>query len=213
MAELLTEVNRFKKWADAYPPGPRSGEWECNYPDWEPLHAAVLEFLNCRPVVAWSAQEREAVLYTLARDNEIQYLAREIRKRGPATLLRLAQEATRTGEGDAKWQLAEQLGQLQTDGSAAEPILLQLAGDENEYVRRRALMALARLGSSAVEELGLREWQRPHEDQQWMRMAVLWSLHRVGSPLLPGLLEEAERDSRTYLRDFAERVRQGQVDP
>jgi 3-methyladenine DNA glycosylase AlkC len=213
MAELLTEVDRFKKWADAYPPGPRSGEWECDYPDWEPLYAAVLELLDCRPVAAWSAEETQAVLYALARDNEIQYLAREIRRRHPATLIRLAQEATRTGEPDAKWQLAEELGRLQSDGSQAEQILLQLVRDEDEYVRRRALQALARLGSSAVEELALRAWQRPHEHQQWMRMAVLWSLHRIGSPLLAGLLEDAEKDSRAYLRDFAGRVRQGQVEP
>jgi hypothetical protein len=96
--------------------------------------------------------------------------------------------------------------------SEEEQLLLRLAQDEHEYVRRRALGALVRLGSSTVEKLALEAWHRPDPDQQWARRAALWSLHRVGSPQLGPLLVEAEQDPQEYLRVFAERLRRGEVD-
>lgn len=75
MANLLNEVERFRKWADGIPHSERSGEWECNYEPWPALHEAVLEFVDRSPFESWSDAELQAVLYSIARDNEFQYLA------------------------------------------------------------------------------------------------------------------------------------------
>jgi hypothetical protein len=209
---LMSEVAQFQDWAAAYPPERRGGEWECDYDQWPNLYDAVLEFVDARPFSSWSAEELRAVLYAVARDNEIEHLAHEIRSLSTATLLALAAAAVEIGEPDAKWQLAEELGRIEEASAEAERLLLTLARDENEYVRRRSLAALARLGSLALEELALAAWQRPDENQQWARMMVLWCLHRVGSPHLEPLLTEAEQDERPNLSNFAKKVRRGEVD-
>jgi HEAT repeat protein len=208
----MPEVAWFMQWAAAIPPERRRGEWECDYPRWDDLYDAVLGFVSAVPFASWSAEEVQAVLFAVARDNEVQHFAREIRSRKPETLIALARAAIEGGERDARWQLAEELGQL-GQGGEPERLLLTLGHDECEYVRRRSLQSLARIGSPAVEELALAEWQRPDEHQQWARMMVLWCLHRVGSPHLAPLLAAAERDERQYLSDFAKKVQRGEVDP
>ena len=110
-----------------------------------------------------------------------------------------------------KWQLAEELGQLGRADRETEDILVILASDADEYVRRRSLQALARLRFPKFEELASKEWDRADENQQWARMNVLWCLHRVGSPLLERFLADAEQDERPYLSDFAQEVRQGRI--
>ena len=211
MADLLTEVDRFRGWAGNYPPGSRSGEWECDYGHWNDLYAAVLNYVAATPPEAWSDEASQAVLYAIARDNECQHLAHEVRLHHPATLVAVARAALCRGEPDAKWQLADELGHLGGDGGEADRLLLILARDEHEYVRRRALGALARVGSPAVERLALEAWHRPDEHQEWARMMALDCLHRIGSPHLEPLLAEAEWDERQHLRDFAKRIRQGRA--
>ncbi len=208
----MSEVARFHEWATTTPPERRRGEWECDYPWWSELYSAVLGFVDAVPFANWSTDEVAAVLFAVARDNEMEHLASEICSRQPDTLVALAQAAVESGERDAKWQLAEQLGQLAHGGGQAEPILVTLACDEEEYVRRRSLKSLARLGSPAVEKLALAEWQRADENQDYARMMVLWCLHRIGSPHLAPLLEMAAQDMRMYLSKCAERIQRGEVD-
>lgn len=205
MVDLLTEVREFRAWADTYPHAVRTGEWECDYKAWGGLYEAVLQFVAARPFGSWSPEELRAVLYAIARDNEMQHLAREIRKRHSELLLPLARAALGIGERDDRWQLAVELGSV---GLGAEQVLLEMARDEHEYVRRRALESLARVGSPAFEELALAAWHRPDEDQEHARMMVLHCLGEIGSPMLEPLLADAERDGRQYLRGFAEGIRQ-----
>ena len=211
MPDLMTEVACFRQWADAYP-SKWSGEWECDYQEWGRLYEAVLEFISNRPIESWSADESAAILYAVARDNELQHLSGEIRCHHPKALIGLARAVTEAGEPVAKWQLAEELGQLGSCGDEVESLLKRFVNDENEYVRRRSLQSLARLNSLGLEELAMAEWDRPNQDQQWSRMGVLWCLHRVGSPHLEAKLVEAEKDDRPHLSGFARRVRRGEID-
>lgn len=204
MAELMTEVDRFRAWAEACPHTGKYGEWECDYAEWPALHDAVLGFVARRPFTSWSDAELRAVLYAVARDNEIQYLASVIRERHPELVPPLARAALSVGERDDRWQFAVELGHL---GPESEPLLLEMARDEHEYVRRQALRSLLRIGSPAVEEVAQAAWRRPDEDQEWARMMALYCLHKLGSPRLEPLLAEAERDTRQYLRGYAERIR------
>ena len=212
MPELLAEVERFRSWASTYPTDHRRCEWECEYEDWDELHAAVLGFVGRSPFPSWSAEELSAVLYALARDNWAEHLSREIAGRDDDLLLDLAEASLRVGEPDAKWQLAAQLEHARTDAARRDQLLLTLARDEDEYVRRRSFKALARLGSPATEQLALEAWSRPDESQQWARMMALWALHRVGSARLEPLLAEAEREERPYLSEYAAKVRNGDVE-
>lgn len=207
MADLMTEVGLFQAWADACLPAGRYGEWECDYNSWPLLHSAVLEFIASRRFESWSEAEIRAVLYAIARDNEIQYLAREIRERNPELLEPLARAALRMGEQGDRWQLAHELGWL---GEVSEPLLREMVRDEHEYVRRQALRSLLRVGSPAVEENALAAWNRSDENQEWSRMMALYCLHKVDSPQLEPLLAEAEREGPQYLREYAGKIRRGE---
>lgn len=207
MSILTVEVGRFRTWADGYPAARRSGEWECDYEAWPALYDAVLGFVARQPFEAWSEADLRDVLYAIARDNETQHLAREIRERHPELLPPLVRAAMAQGERDDRWQLAVELGHA--GGADAEALLLELAADPHEYVRRMALQSLTHLRSPAAERLALEAWHRPGPDQEWARMMALWSLNELESPRLASLLEDAERDERQYLRGYAERMRRG----
>lgn len=213
MMSLLTEVERFQKWADDYPTDQRSGEWECDYLFWDGLdglYEAVFDFVANHSFQAWSPVEIQMVLYALARDNESGYIAKELRLRFPELLLPLTEASIALGEPDNRWQLAEELSWLDSEQEAAERLLLTLVRDEDEYVRRRALKALTRLGSPTVESLALEAWYRPDPHQQWARMMALSSLYEIGSPKLEALLaeaEKAEKDEQQYLRGHAQKIR------
>ncbi len=190
----------------------RSGEWECEYERWGNLYNAVLNYVAYVPLEDWPDEVLQAVLYAVARDNEIQHLPVRSAFGTQLKLVALARAALTQGETDAKWQLAEEHGHLGHEIGEAEQLLWTLVHDEHEYVRRRALGALARMGSPSVEQLALEAWHRPDEHQEWARMMALSCLYRIGSSQLGQLLAEAERDQRLYLRDYAKRVRRGDID-
>jgi hypothetical protein len=201
--DLMTELERFREWAKTFPEDRRNGEWECDYGSWGDIYNAVLEFMADHPFDEWSDQELRTVLYAIARDNDIQHLAREVRRRHPELLLPLSQAAIRVGERDDRWQLAAELGELGRADGEEEKLLLIMARDEHEYVRRICLRSLARLGSAAVEALALEAWHREDPDQEHARMMALDCLSVIGSPRLELLLVEAVKDKRKYLAEFA----------
>jgi hypothetical protein len=125
MNDLISEVARFRHWAAAYTPdwGP---EWECDYENWHDLYDVVLRFVNERPFASWTDVEIHALLYALARDNELQHIAEYILSCNVVTLIAITRAAVEIGEPDAKWQLAEELGHLEQAGAEAEQLLITL---------------------------------------------------------------------------------------
>ncbi|MBN7137977.1 hypothetical protein A7A76_02605 [Lysobacter enzymogenes] len=204
MTDLSIETTRFREWAGGGL-GPREGQWECDYSDWPAWHRAVLAKVDESNPRGWSQAEIGHVLYAIARDNDAQYLVREIRKRRPGALRFLARASLAQGEADARWQLAAELEHLAED-EEAQALLFALATDQDEYVRRRAIRALAGLGVRAAEELAWAAWHRADEYQEWARMSVLECLQMLGSPRLERLLADALQDERPFLRQFAERM-------
>jgi HEAT repeats len=209
MESLVAQVQHFKQWASKYSPDDRYGEWECDYPDWVHLYKAVLDFVATHlSINEWSTEHLHLVLYALARDNECQHIAKQLREYYPGILIQLASLSIKLGEPDAKWQLAKELGQIQLDEVKTETILIELAEDSDEYVRRQALMSLARIKSKFAESLAIKIWHMSHENQEWSRMAVLWCLNKIDSSHFETLRLEAELDSRSYLSEYAKKARQ-----
>jgi hypothetical protein len=203
---LAQEVARFQSWAEAYDDR-RRGEWECDYPNWSDLYNAVAKYISGSEVEEWDEGVTAMLLYAIARDNEVEQIAGHLQA-DPDKLYALAKEAVRSGEKDAKWQLAEQLTHWPDRLEESESILLALATDADEYVRRRALMVLGRIKSSQVEMLVGEAWDTGDEYQ---RMAVLDALYNVQSKKLASYLELAQADGRQYLTAFANRIRRGEV--
>jgi len=206
---LQQQTVRFQFWAATYPYGEKRGEWECDYEAWSDLYIAFQSFLAQHPFDTWSDEQTATLLYVLARDNEMGFsagLAGEVAK-DPGRLLHLAAASLQCEERDAKWQVAHQLGNLHGYASEAEPLLLSLFQDADEYVRRNALMALGRLECSLVEGLVEAAWSRPDEWQEYQRMGVLDALYNIRSPQLEKYLVRADEDGRQHLAGYAAKIR------
>jgi len=206
---LQQQTARFRSWAAAYPYGEKRSEWECDYDAWSDLYTAFQSFLEENPFDTWSDEQTGTLLYVLARDNEMGFsagLASKIAKY-PRRLLHLAATSLQCEEYDAKWQIARQLGNLHGHASEAEPLLLSLFQDADEYVRRNALMALGRLECSLVEGLVEAAWSRPDEWQEYQRMGVLDALYNIRSLQLEKYLARADEDGRQHLAGYAAKIR------
>jgi hypothetical protein len=202
LGQLQAEVVRFRAWADTYPAGRRSGEWETEYPHWEALRAAFATFIDTTSYHDWSEDAIQLLLYAVARDNEVEELAHLLGEH-PCALIFLADQGLQAAERDAAWQLASQLGTL--DLLQAEPLLVRYVEHADEYVRRRALLALGRLGSSQVEALAAKAWDSGEESQ---RIAALCALEDVGSSRIREYAARDEALSTPGLARYAAHIRE-----
>jgi hypothetical protein len=193
-------VEAFRQWDRSLPPGPRYGEWERDYDHWYELLPAAGRVLHLSPE-NWRPETTEQILYVLARDNETELIADWVGDR-PSVLIHLAGAARLQSDRDAKWQIAVRLGRMPMT-NMTEDLLLAFARDADEYVRRIAMMALADLGSSHVEDLVGAAWKTGDEYQ---RMAGLYALQRIRSPRLAKFTELARADGRQFLIKSIERI-------
>lgn len=200
---LKAEVQKFKMWAEVYSLETRSAEWECAYNGWEGLHSEAITFLASVSPDQWCAADVDDLLYAIARDNEVEYLIQQVAN-SPETFLQLAMLSLKSSESDAKWQFAAQLSNLHKDKTRAEAILLQLVDDKNEYVTRRALLALGDLRSDNAEAQAEKAWNTGLEYQ---RIAALWVFAKISSTKLDSYIERAIEDGRKYLVENALQVR------
>ena len=191
---LADEVSRFREWAATQ--SRTSGEWECDYPHWTALYAATTQALDDE---SWRTQPA-AIVYVLARDNECEIIRAELRQR-PALLRELAPSIVAADEPDARWQLASTLGELAVDWGAA--LLAALAGDRDEYVRRRALLAMGETRHPSSEHFARLAW---NSGEQYPRMAALHVLHELAVVDIDALLVAAEQSAHEYLRAAAKNV-------
>ena len=201
------EVDRFQAWADAYPIKieSRYGEWECDYDDWNAIYVTLNTVLHTMPISSWDSLLMAQILYILGRDNEMEIVADAIAA-DPERLLVVAAAAIGAGDRDAQWQCAEHLGALVQDRSRAEDLLVCFLSSGDEYVRRRALMALGRLQSPLTDVFVQQAWESGNEYQ---RMVALSALKDAGSVNLEQYLLAGETDPSAFVRAHVERVRAG----
>lgn len=201
---LEMEIARFRAWLDTQDPRELSDEWESHYAGWCSLYDAVDQFVTTIPCQQWDSTAIEMLLYALAHDNEVQWIVEAIAQ-NPVNVMFLAEHSLPSGEWKTKWQLADRISQLDPLPPTAESLLVQFVHDEDEYVRRRALLALARIESPLVEALAGPAWDTGDEYQ---RIAVLCVLDRIGSPQVARYTAMAEEDGRQYLAIYAKELRE-----
>jgi hypothetical protein len=199
--DLHRETNKFKEWAKSYP-GVKSGEWECDYGKWDEYYETCIYLINNKAQKSLTDIEKSDLIYAIARDNEQEYLI-DIVAKNETLLFSLCEASIGFSENDAKWQFASRLGEVRNDVRYAEKLLLKFVNDTNEYVSRRALLALSELGSSQTEKFCIRAWGTNHEYQ---RIAALSSLKTIESKMLPEYLNKAYKDGRKYIVAKARKI-------
>lgn len=209
---LFTEIERFNTWAEGYSPKPqaeRGGEWELDYPEgWQIIYKQFEDFARSTQAGDWSTDEIDRLLYIIARDNECQALINSLHD---DALVLLAESALARGEMDCKWQIADTLQRI-ADKQRAVDLIERFVNDPEEYVNRRALMAMARLDAGRTETYCRKHWERTiyGDMDEYQRIAILHSLKQIGSPLLKHYLELAKADGREYLVNNAVQI-EGEV--
>jgi HEAT repeat protein len=166
---------------------------------------AVRDVFRTIPPQDWTPELQRDVLYALARDNEDQVLLGELVNH-PEALLRLSDAAIACPDREARWQVAHALGQVNDSPAESETLLRHFViADEEEYVRRRALLALGNRRSPSAEPLALAVWDTAEE---YPRIAAMEVLYQVQSSHLPRILEAAHGDTRETVRTRAVWIRQ-----
>jgi HEAT repeats len=205
MTLLHQEVTKFREWVssvDCLNSETLNVEDGCCYSEWWDLCKIILSFLTTSINEDWSNQDVDDILHVIGWDNECEYLTDEIEENFDI-LIKLADLALNSSEDNAKWQLADRLGNLSNE--PAESLLLKYVNDENEYVRRRALIALGRMKSPQAEALAEKSWETGEEYQ---RIAVLWVLKDISSNKLPSYLQKAMEDGRHIVLTNAHRIQE-----
>lgn len=208
---LEAEIADYRAWADAssVPVERQSGEWASLYPDWHRIYTAFDNFLTVSSWPEWGEATSGLLVYAIARDDENTHLMKSLARK-QKDFLHLAEYAVTSSERDARWQFAAELGGLDADLPRVEKLLLRYAHDDEEYVRRMALMSLADIGASNLEELAISAWNVAEAwdtESEYQRMAVLYTLNKIDSPQLDAYLALSEADGRRHLAEYAAHIR------
>jgi HEAT repeat protein len=176
-AQLSQLIEDFDRWraSATHLVYPDSGD---DYPHWDVLVDAAVRSLDWPQ---WDAGKPARLLYVLGFDNEAQTF-RHVLARRPAPLIALARFSLRgehTGldwHQQARWQLAAALGEVSAE---TEPLLLQFGRDPDEYVSRRALISLGRIGSKSALPLARSAWQTGNYYRQLAALIVMRGITSV----------------------------------
>ena len=125
------------------------GEWELEYPNWDDLYKEVNE------VIALLNKEfnhdlAQLLVYALAIDSEsgtvLQRIADQLESK-----LRFVRKAIFSDQPQARWQIAELLGNTAVEDQ--EKLLVNLINrDKDKYVKRRALLSLSKVNHAKATE-------------------------------------------------------------
>ena len=208
---LLKQAIKFHQWQEATYPGKTSeelgGEWEVDYPYWNDTYSAFCHVLTQMDAETADSVLLDEMVYLIARANEAEGFIQETTSH-PQWFECLCRRAAASNENEAKWQFAAYLPECSCSQKVRD-IILDFAKDPNEYVSRRALLAMPALRPDCVEQFAPLFWERncySPELQEYQRIAVLISLDAIHSDQLPQYLEQAKQDGRRYLLEHAERI-------
>lgn len=208
---LIKAIEDFSAWqAREYPVFPSEevpGEWETYYDGWDRIGDAFSRFLAENRAQDADGQLCRKMIYIIARDNECENLIQEL-TRYPEWFELLCGGCLKVEEADARWQFAAYLPQCDC-GEETKNLILKFAEDQNEYVCRRALMAMPLVRPDKVDEYAKLFWEREIYEQglkEYQKMAVLTALYETGSQLLPCYLREAKTGKEKYLSGWAEKI-------
>ena len=211
---LLEQAIKFHQWQEETYPGKTAeeigGEWEVDYPYWNDTYSAFCHVLTQMDAEAADSILLDEMVYLIARANEAEGFIQETTSH-PQWFECLCRRAAASNETEAKWQFAAYLPECQCSQEVKD-MILDFAKDPDEYVSRRALLAMPAMRPDCVEQFAPLFWERncySLESQEYQRIAVLASLDAIHSDLLPQYLERAKQDGRRYLLEHAERIEGG----
>ncbi|MFF2481252.1 HEAT repeat domain-containing protein [Paenibacillus sp. NPDC058071] len=174
--KLDEQVNEFWQWSKSVK---HELEWEASYPNWTILNTIFDSLIGTTDHNEWDQRIINNLLFIIGRDNECELLIHKLTE-FPVSFIFLAEKGISYPDRDTKWQLAHYLTEcISTHYSEAEQIIYRYYDDENEYVKRRALLALGIIKSNYAEKCALNSW---NTGMEYQRIAALHVLEQLDSP-------------------------------
>lgn len=159
---LLEQVGKFHQWQEITYPGKTTeeigGAWEVDYPAWNDIFDAFCHVLTQMDAETADSVLLDEMVYLIARDNEAEGFIQETTSH-PQWFERLCRRAAASNESEAKWQFAAYLSECPCSQEVKD-MILDFAKDPNEYVSRRALLAMPALRPDCVEQFAPLFWER-----------------------------------------------------
>ena len=157
---LLEQVGKFHQWQEITYPGKTTeeigGAWEVDYPAWNDIFDAFCHVLTQMDAETADSVLLDEMVYLIARDNEAEGFIQETTSH-PQWFERLCRRAAASNESEAKWQFAAYLSECPCSQEVKD-MILDFAKDPNEYVSRRALLAMPALRPDCVEQFAPLFW-------------------------------------------------------
>ena len=210
---LYLEVYKFKNWAkENYPERNEkndNGEWElgCTSNFDEMCDAARHIFKSYDSSDATNALV-DALLYTVARDNECEILADELIQYGEWFSL-LAEKSLESKYINAQWQFAKRIGKCD---SCDNNLIFKFIESSDEYTSRMSLQTMAEIYPEKAEKYAVCFWNRgiyetgTYEDE-YQKIMVLHVLRQIKSPLLEDYIAKSMELDYKYLIENAEEIK------
>ena len=192
-ADFESEVEKFRLWAP--PHKDTYGEWEEDYDNWSELVSATELLINSGSYNNPDQSLTDDLLYAIARDNECGRIS-DILEDNLVLLEYLTIHGVKSNEWHAKWQLAVLVGES-TLKNAAELIRPYLT-DNEEYVRRRSLMAITPHSPEEAEAIALRQIS---DEYEYTRIVSIHVLFEVSSTELNYYLNILKNDPNEHVRN------------
>ncbi|WP_163855450.1 HEAT repeat domain-containing protein [Paenibacillus elgii] len=200
--ELKIEVSNFLDWSKSFEHD--GNEWETGYPYWFRIYTLIGKVLSGYKFIELTPEVKENIFYLLARDNEMEEIA-TLLSEYPDYIISFAKEGLDYQDYEARWQLAHSIWKYGQTYSEVEGILLRYYKDLDEYVRRRALLALGYMKSIYAEQFALESWNTALEYQ---RIAALYVLDEINSTKIDDILKEGEKDHYETVRSNVKTIKE-----
>jgi len=168
------QVDNFRQWSRTIK---LEFEWEESFPNWQLIYTIFDTLIETTTYEMWNQRTVNNLLFIIGRDNESELLMSKIAEY-PGALLFLGREGITYTDCDTKWQLAHYLAECFSDHPDVEEIILKYYEDDNEYVKRRALLALGIIKSKYAEQCALESWGT---GMKYQRLAALEVLKQLNS--------------------------------
>lgn len=173
--KLDEQVDDFWRWSKTIK---HELEWEVSFPRWELLNTIFDTLIATTTNHTWEQRTVNNLLFIIGRDNESELLIRKITEY-PESLLFLGKEGITYSDSDTKWQLVHYLTECFPTHFEVEEIIYRYYEDQNEYVKRRALLALGIIKSKYAEQCALESWRT---GMKYQKLAALEVLIQLNSP-------------------------------
>jgi len=185
-SKINFEFQRFREW-EKYN---NQNKIYYEYPNWIDIYTTIKKIPNDFKL---SSDSIKIILYLLAKDHESEITLETLQEK-PTLGHLIAKEGANCLDRDARWQVAILLGYFKD----SKLLVKMIENDEEEYVRRRGLLALRDIDKVSSEKIAIKHL---HSIYEYERMVAIDTLNFLSSSYLENALNTLKNDSSIIVQN------------